>query len=117
MNKKNPELTGRTYLIFAAILLICMLISLKLGMEFQSQVDSFYNRSAAPDFSVFTKSNINTFCVQHGFQDGWAECNGVDFGVTCHKDMDFGLTKYQCFDLKEFYIFSGGASGGAVAGR
>jgi hypothetical protein len=88
-----------------------------IGFDSGMRWERMQNIDANIDFSVFTKGNIDSFCVQHGYQNGWAECNGLDFGVTCHRDTDLGYTKYQCFDLKEFYIFNGGASGGAGAGR
>lgn len=74
-------------------------------------------RADAIGFNVFTKGNIDIFCQAHGYQNGWAQCNGLDFGVTCHKEISGGYVKYDCFSLEEFYMFNGGASGGAGAGR
>ena len=104
MNKKNPELTGRTYLIFAGILLVCMLISVKMGIEYQKSVNAALNFTGTPHLSGLTKENAVSYCEAHGYDAhmGWMAC-GIDAGFTCTKTNPDGFSKHDCFSLQELY--------------
>ena len=100
-SKKVQELNNRTFVIFGIVLLACMLVALWMGMEYQHQVDTFYNQSGKPDFSFWSRNNAMSFCKAHGFSGAWMEC-GIDAGFTCSDSVgEFLRTK--CFSIQDLY--------------
>lgn len=64
------------------------------------EVPTIYHIDTCPktDFSVISQENIDKFCTENGYSQGWPAC-GIDVGFTCHKENAEGYEKYDCFEF------------------